>query len=119
MPPMTPRTPISSTAPKPAIPIGFPVSSAHERYRRSAAQRREVRRVVPEGPPAAPPGEEGGRRGLHGRPPDPDAGPRPRGGRRPRDPQRRRRGHRRRDPLARDLAAAAGDGGDHPHPPHG
>ena len=39
---------------------------------------------------------------------------RPRGGRRARDPQRGRRHHRRRDPLAGDLAAAAGDRGDHP-----
>ena len=43
---------------------------------------------------------------------------RPQRGRRARDPQRRRRHHRRRDPIARDLAAAARDRGDHADPSH-
>ncbi|CAA9521966.1 MAG: Carbonic anhydrase, beta class, partial [uncultured Solirubrobacteraceae bacterium] len=89
------------------------------RHRRAAHERRGLCAGLRQGRPADAPRPQGRRRRLHGRARESLRAARARGGRRPRHPQRRRRDHRRRDPLARDLPAAARNRGDPAHPPHG
>jgi hypothetical protein len=101
----------------PAIPPADG-GSDRDRHGRAARPQRRVRRFLRPRRPAVGPGQEAGRRRVHGRAPEPLRGAGPEGRRRARHPQRGWCRHRRRHPFTRRYPTSGRHRGDHRHPPH-